>query len=88
MATNQVIFDQVYKILAKVRSELRNNYDTSAGIRDMVVYFRMKGKKAVRCDEHDYINDTQESVFPIIVSWDTNNADLRCLAREVMHGLA
>lgn len=81
MAVNQVIFDQVYEVLDKVRAELRHNYDTSADERDKTIAFCMKGKKAVRCEEDD------NGAVPVTVSWDNNNAGLRTLAREVMHGL-
>lgn len=83
MATNTVIFDQVYKVLESTREILRLEYDNGNDKNvDRMIYFRLNERgHAVRCEDDD------ENAVPVTVCWDNNNADLRTLAREVMHGL-
>ena len=81
MATNTVIFDQIYSLLEKTREILRLEYDQGAENPVRMLHFRMKGNKAVRCEEDD------DGAVPVTVAWDNNNANLRTLARETMHNL-
>ncbi len=83
MATNTVIFDQVYKVLESTREILRMEYDHGriSNI-DRTVHFCLNSAgKAVKCEEDD------TGAVPVLVSWDSNNSNLRTLAREVMNGL-
>lgn len=81
MATNTVIFDQVYKILESTREILRLEYDHGNNNRiDRTIHFRLnESGKVVKCEDDD------EGAVSVTVSWDNNNANLRTLAREVMH---
>jgi hypothetical protein len=85
MATNTMVFDQVYKVLESYRETLRLEYDhanSGHGTFDRTVHFRLnEAGKAVKCEEDD------EDAVGVTVSWDNNNAGLRCLSREVMNNL-
>jgi len=86
MAVNQVVFDQVYKVLESVRSMIRDNYDNGRAPVDMRLFFKLnENGVAVRCDEDEWIDS--EETDACIVSWDNTNEKLRRLARGIMSNL-
>lgn len=81
MATNQIWFDQIYKVLESLRSMYRDNYDAGGLETGARVFFRVERNRAVRCEEDD------KDAVPVTICWDYNNRQLQQAAREVMHNL-
>ena len=89
MACDAVVFDQVYKILVAIRTDLRNNYDVGQGPTEEEAGFKLDEtkKRAIRWDDEDPNWKYEDGVVGITVEWDCNNKDLRDIARRVMNEL-
>jgi len=80
---NTRIFDQVYRLLESNRYDLLMSYYRELGgpVEEEISFRLASDKKSV------IRGDEEEDPGRCVVSWDNTNADLRTLARAVMHQL-
>lgn len=85
-----VIFDQVYRILESNRLALREAYDKGhTEFTSEILYFYMDNDTVILSNyksNPDFVEET-EDLASCVLSCNSNNADLRTLARDVMFQL-